>query len=158
MRASITMGLVGALCFCAVASAAKVTYHGRDLAHDQSCAIVIGGVPPPCVVDLHVHARHGRVKKIDDIAFRAIPASCDGGNDDFTDKPPPALGWHVNGARRFRGAFSFDQSAAKARFRGRFSKSFKKASGTLRITGTGTNAGLSNCDTGRNRYSVKRKR
>ncbi len=147
--------LVGLLAI--VASAAKVTYHGGDLVHDLRCHLVVDGAPPPCVVDLHVHARHGRVKKIDDIAFRGIPASCDSGSDEFTDKPPPALGWHVNRARRFRGTFSFDQGAAKARFSGRFSKNYAKASGALRITGTGTKSGGLHCDTGRDRFKLKRR-
>jgi hypothetical protein len=147
----IVAGLAGALCFGAVAFGASVAYQGKD--KDSKCA----SSPTACEVDLATHTHKGKVRKVDFVIFKAVPAHCDEGSNIFNNYEPPVVDWHVSGKRKFHGSFEFNFGDAKAHVKGRFSKNFKTATGTLHATGTINGIGTyTNCDSGTDHYKVHR--
>jgi hypothetical protein len=146
----VVAGLVGALCFSAVALGATATYEGKD--HDSKCASVHLSVA--CDLEFHVTKSGAKVTKVKYVVFKALPARCGSKKDFINGYEPSYLNAHVNGKRKFHGSFTANQGDDTATITGRFSKDFKRATGTLRVKGRGSGTAMTGCDTGTDEYGV----
>lgn len=149
-RMVVVFSLVGALCLSAVALGATATYEGKD--HDSKCASVHLSVA--CDLELHVTKSGAKVTKVNYVVFKAIPAKCGTKSDIINGYEVSYLNAHLSRKRKFHGSFTANQGDDTANITGRFSKDFKRASGTLRVKGRGSGTGMTGCDTGTDEYGV----
>jgi hypothetical protein len=151
LKRTIVVGLAGALCFCCVALGATVHYKGRDRA--AACKSI--GPPKPCLITFDGRTHKGRVKTVKKFLYGRIPTTCTAGpsTTDSSGHPMPPMG--VNHKRKFHGEASIQNGASKVSVTGKFSKSFGKATGTLRVKSNRI-GGAFTCDTGPDRYKVRR--
>jgi hypothetical protein len=94
--------------------------------------------------------RHGHPVKVKNFTFSFIDVKCDGGaatQASNSDAPLPAM--KVK-RRKFHGAFN--DHGMKTAVTGKYAKSLKKVTGTLRVTGKV--GGLTHCDSGTVRWET----
>ena len=146
--------VMGALAVAAVALAASKTYTGKD--HDGKCGTI--GPPPhssDCQVTFEAKIKHGKATAVSDFVMKRVPIKCDQGFFVVSNDNAPTGTMKVKKHRKFKGHFTFAGGAQSIDVTGKFSKDWKKASGTLRNQGD-FGSGATNCDTGIDDYSVKR--
>jgi hypothetical protein len=150
-RGFLAATVLGALACAAVAlGATKPYFYGKD--SDSQC----GQVPhTTCTVTFSgVKGKHGRIKKVTNFVFDRVPDTCDQGSFAFTIKGNPVPAMRVNNHRKFSAHYA-PNSKETIDVTGKFSKNFRKASGTLRDQGDFPPQ-ATGCDTGVDDYSVKR--
>jgi hypothetical protein len=151
MKRYAVLGIaIGTLAWTALAFGGQKTYDGSDL--DASC----GSVPhTTCDVGFTgVTRKNGSVKKVTDFVFDLIPDTCDQGSFAFTIKGNPVPAMKVNKHRKFSAHYQPSRHET-IDVTGKFSKTYKKASGTVRDRGDFPPQ-ATGCDTGSDDYKVKR--
>lgn len=149
-RLIIVVGFVGVLCFSAVALGATATYKGRD--QDPRCKSL--GPPVRCLITFDGKGQGGRVKTVKNFRYGRVPTTCDNGPDTASSFGLTLPPMQVNRKRKFRGEAIIQDGASKVKVTGRFSKSFKRATGTLRVMSDGIGGRNFACDTGTDDYTV----
>jgi hypothetical protein len=151
----VKKGLVLAVIACALAWSATAIggqriYDGSDL--DSQCGTV---AHTTCDVGFTgVTRRDGTVKKVSGFVFNLIPDTCDQGTFAFTIKGHPVPTMRVDSQRAFSAHYK-PSSHETIDVTGRFSKSFRKATGTVRDQGDFPPQ-ATGCDTGTDQYRVTR--
>jgi hypothetical protein len=145
---------IGALVVAAVALAGTKTYTGKD--KDSKCGTI--GSPPhssDCKVTFDAKIKNGKAKKVSDFVMNRVPIKCDQGLFTVSNDNAPTGTMKVKKHRKFKGHFTFAGGQQSIDVTGKFSKNWKKVSGTLRNRGD-FGSGATNCDTGTDDYSAKR--
>jgi hypothetical protein len=158
-RAAIAGSVVAMLAFAAVALGGTERYHGKDA--DPQCTSV--PFPNACVIKFRGKIRNQRVVKVTDFVFKDIPMACDEGSYVVTNdgpNPSPLPRMRVSAQRRFRGGFVDSTRTKFIHVEGRFSTSFRRASGQFRFHGDFTvterpPSGAHNCDTGTDAWHAR---
>lgn len=134
MRRAILAGIaVAALATAATALAASQQYNGP------------AGSSPNAGVEFGAKLAGGHPVSVRRFAFFNIPAQCTGSGPTAVSDSL-SITMHVTAQRTFKGTGSLSSGRATAKVSGRFSRSFAKATGTLRVSGTV--AGCRTADTG----------
>jgi hypothetical protein len=152
-RFSLAAVAAGALAFAAVALGTAQHYKGTD--SDAACGTV---QDLDCTVKFSGKVVNGKVTKVKNFGYHGIPMACTEGNAALSNYsstaanyPPPMT---VKTHRKFSGHFQSTDHLQFVDITGKFSKNYKKASGTLQVHGDF--ASLHNCDTGVDAYSVSK--
>ena len=139
-RTGIGVGaVVAGLLLAAVGMAASRGYQGK--------------VDPGGTVAFDARVRHHRAVEVRNFTFSDVGAMCSEGpgTADISGNPLPAMS--VNARHRFHGRFKIGGTDQRARVRGVLKHHGKRAHGRLRLTGSF--AGATNCDTGRDRWRAR---
>jgi hypothetical protein len=141
MKRVTALTVVAVLGFAGVAEAQY--YLGKDL--DPACGAL------DCGVSFTGHVKHHRVTTVRHFVFEKVPIDCDNGHHRFTS--PELLSMRVKTGRKFHGKFHTADGLQFYEVSGQFSKTYRRASGTLHAHGDfGSNT---NCDTGEDDWSAK---
>jgi hypothetical protein len=125
-------------------------YSGSDL--DSQCGQV---AHTKCDVTFTgVKRKGGTIKKVTNFVFDLIPDTCDQGSFAFTIKGHPVPGMRVDAQRRFSAHYQ-PSSHETIDVTGKFSKSFHRASGTLRDQGDFPPQ-ATGCDTGVDKWAASK--
>jgi hypothetical protein len=151
VRKGLILGVtLGALAWTATAFGGQKIYGGSDL--DSKC----GSVPhTKCNISFTgVTRRNGSVKKVTDFVFDLIPDTCDQGEFAFTIKGHPAPDMKVDANRTFSVHYK-PNPRETIDISGKFSKSYKSATGTVRDQGDFPPQ-ATGCDTGTDAWKASK--
>lgn len=114
--------------------AAALTWAAVALASDRAYNGPVAGGDSHAGVEFGAHFRKGHARYVFRFEFHNVPAQCQGSGTTAISDP---LGIHmkIRRHRKFSGHATLNGGKVTAKVKGRFKRGFKKATGTLRVTG-----------------------